>query len=345
MKKYLLLSATLLMAVTATQAQVGIGTDDPKATLDVKAENPTGTSTTTDGILIPHVDRQRAQNMASVETSTLIYVNDISTGTATGQAEFIDAPGFYSFDGNKWQKFGAGDLNIYKDNGTLTANRTVTMSDKTLSFNSSATTGTSHFNVDGSTFNVDAVNNKIGIGTNNPSTKLEVNNGSTAGAIKIVDGTQQDGRVLTSDASGVGTWQALSLGNKTATWHLKGTNTFSIGETATQVTGTGNFIGENQIGATLTNSSLTLPAGKYLIFIHFDVAGPEYGIFNMTDSNNVVFTTYYGEMLDSSFLCSSSSSIVLKMYFRGFPDPPSTYYSNSYPNTTFDAIISILKLN
>ncbi|WP_346984999.1 hypothetical protein [Chryseobacterium sp. POE27] len=48
-------------------------------------------------------------------------------------------------------------------------------------------------------------NGQIGIGTSSPSTKLEINS-STSGAIKIVDGTQADGRVLTSDANGVGSW-------------------------------------------------------------------------------------------------------------------------------------------
>lgn len=48
---------------------------------------------------------------------------------------------------------------------------------------------------------------RIGIGTTNPSTKLEINNGTTAGAIKIVDGTQAESKVLMSDENGVGTWQ------------------------------------------------------------------------------------------------------------------------------------------
>ncbi len=47
----------------------------------------------------------------------------------------------------------------------------------------------------------------VGIGTTTPTTKLEINNGATAGAIKIVDGSQGDGKVLTSDANGVGTWK------------------------------------------------------------------------------------------------------------------------------------------
>ncbi|MFL9833976.1 hypothetical protein [Chryseobacterium terrae] len=48
----------------------------------------------------------------------------------------------------------------------------------------------------------------IGIGTTNPATRLEVNNGTTNGAIKIVDGTEGAGKVLTSDANGVGTWRS-----------------------------------------------------------------------------------------------------------------------------------------
>lgn len=49
-------------------------------------------------------------------------------------------------------------------------------------------------------------NGNVGIGNTAPSTKLDINNGTIAGAIKIVDGSQGAGRVLTSDANGVGTW-------------------------------------------------------------------------------------------------------------------------------------------
>lgn len=50
----------------------------------------------------------------------------------------------------------------------------------------------------------------VGIGTTAPTTRLEINNGTTNGAIRIVDGTQGAGKVLTSDVAGVGTWQTIS---------------------------------------------------------------------------------------------------------------------------------------
>lgn len=53
-------------------------------------------------------------------------------------------------------------------------------------------------------------NGNVGIGTSVPGVKLELNNGTTPGAIKIVDGTQGAGKVLVSDANGVGTWQTAS---------------------------------------------------------------------------------------------------------------------------------------
>jgi len=50
-------------------------------------------------------------------------------------------------------------------------------------------------------------NGNVGSGTIEPSVKFELNNQTLNGAIKIVDGTQSVGKVLRSDANGVGTWQ------------------------------------------------------------------------------------------------------------------------------------------
>lgn len=67
--------------------------------------------------------------------------------------------------------------NIYNANGTLSGNRTVTQGASTLAFTSSATNG---FSVDGTTFSVDAANNRIGIGTATPARALDVFGASMA---------------------------------------------------------------------------------------------------------------------------------------------------------------------
>jgi hypothetical protein len=85
-------------------AQIGINSKDPLSTLDINAKNSTGVTTATDGILIPRVDRQRAQSMTNIPISTLIYVNNISTGTQSGVAFNIDETGFYYFNGTEWVK-------------------------------------------------------------------------------------------------------------------------------------------------------------------------------------------------------------------------------------------------
>ncbi|MBC7412373.1 MAG: hypothetical protein H7331_07955 [Bacteroidia bacterium] len=56
-----------------------------------------------------------------------------------------------------------------------------------------------------SLFGLVAQAQNVGIGTTNPDEKLHV-----VGSLKVVDGTQGVGKVLTSDATGKGTWQAVN---------------------------------------------------------------------------------------------------------------------------------------
>jgi len=93
----------------------------------------------------------------------------------------------------------------------------------------------------------------LGIGTTNPTQKLDV-----IGKIKITDGSQADGRVLTSDANGVGIWKDLAPAPSIeATWLI------------------GNFQAatNNSIpsGSYSSIAKLSLPAaGTYLVFFNAD---------------------------------------------------------------------------
>lgn len=209
MKKIII--ASCMLASKLIFAQVGINTPTPNATLDVVAKTTDGSKP--EGIIAPRLTGDQIKladsQYASNQKGALVYAT-AAVGTASTKTANITKAGYYYFDGALWQRIINDYVNIYNSNGTLEANRIVTMADKTLSFTSTATTGTSHFQVDGTTLNVDAVNNRVGLGVAAPSTKLHINNGNTPGAIRIVDGTQGAGKVLVSDANGVGTWRDSS---------------------------------------------------------------------------------------------------------------------------------------
>lgn len=171
-------STSMILFSAAAYSQIGINNKSPYVTLDITAKNETGTTSNVDGLLIPRVDRQRAQSMVGIPVSTLIYINDATTGLAVGQAENINSTGYYFYDESVWIKLiPLSNTNIYNTNGFLTENRVVTQRDYTLSFTGSAVNA---FSVDGSTFSVDAANQRVGIGTNKPLQRFTVIDGNSS---------------------------------------------------------------------------------------------------------------------------------------------------------------------
>lgn len=180
-------------------AQVGVNTNTPLATLDITAKNATGTSTNVDGILVPRVDRQRAQSMSSVPVSTMVYVSSIATGTQTGTAANIDAVGYYYYNGTSWIKLNPVN-NIYTSDGTLSGMRTVTTNGNPLNF----TNGTS----------------KVSIITTATEGRFSAT-GSTRGTLSLSSGTNIiDTYVDNANAAQIntsGTTTKLSIGTTNAT--------------------------------------------------------------------------------------------------------------------------------
>jgi hypothetical protein len=105
------------------------------------------------------------------------------------------------------------------------------------------------FNSDGHySFETDGVttvrfqdNGNVGIGTTAPTTKLHVVNAGSP-AVRIVDGTQALGRVLTSDANGNASWAAANA----TTWGTTGNGSTSA---------TTNFIGTTDANAFVTRTN------------------------------------------------------------------------------------------
>lgn len=144
MKRQILAVMLLTGSITITNAQtgnVGINTTTPQATLDV-AGQPANTGKL-DGIIAPRLSGNElaAKTYTAAQTGAIVYAT-AAAGSLTGQVVNVTAAGYYYFDGSVWQTFkGASipDINIYKDNGTLTGNRTMTMAGNTLTMNNAGT--------------------------------------------------------------------------------------------------------------------------------------------------------------------------------------------------------------
>ncbi|MCT2560410.1 beta strand repeat-containing protein [Chryseobacterium herbae] len=235
----------IVMQNSGTTGNVGINTTAPSSTLDISAKNATGTTTKAEGLLIPRVDRQRAQSMTGVPTSTLVYVNSIATGTATGTAANIDAIGYYYYNGTAWTKLGSDtNTNIYTNDGTLAGNRIVTQGANTLAFTGTATNA---FSVDGTTLSVDATNNRIGIGTAAPGEALSIVDGSSNNNYSIATFTHSN---LTKGV-GIG-WEGVQSRGSSTNVDLN-LNAKGTGNIIMQTNGTTGNVG---IGTTTPHAPL-----------------------------------------------------------------------------------------
>lgn len=91
----------LLTFFTVSFSQVGINTTTPQASLEISNTN---NATITDGLLLPRISRLRAQSIINPELSTIIYIDNITTGTQTGTCINVNNVGFYYFNGTTWEK-------------------------------------------------------------------------------------------------------------------------------------------------------------------------------------------------------------------------------------------------
>lgn len=226
-----LLPLTLLFTFCKMYSQVGVNTTTPAATFDITAKNATGASTNVDGVLITRLDRQRAQSMTGVPVSTLVYVNSIATGSQTGNAINIDSVGYYYYNGTAWVKLhnptNSIAANIYNADGTLTGNRTVSQAGNTLAFTGTATNA---FSVDNTTFSVDAANNRVGVGTSSPDTKLTISTPDGSFGLNHTNGTINLKTYIGSGAGYLGTTTANDLSLITNnTVRMTATSTGSVG--------------------------------------------------------------------------------------------------------------------
>lgn len=170
---------TLLISATFTAtifSQVGINTKNPKSSLDVSILRDTdGNQVLTDvtGLQAPRLTRSELTNKGNLlygtdQTGTLIYITDITGGDMLSQRANITSIGYYFFDGKLWIKIGGsgGNSTTTADNG-LTENDGNIQLGGSLKSDTDINTGSYNFTLSG--------DGNIGIGTDAPSQKLDVN--------------------------------------------------------------------------------------------------------------------------------------------------------------------------
>jgi hypothetical protein len=172
----------IFFTLNCVNAQVGIGTTNPAATLDITATSSTGT--TVEGVLIPRVSRQRAKDMLTTPSiSTLVYINTLN-GTVDGTAINITSLGFYFFNGTVWEKLASGVSNAWMTTGNSglsgTTNFLGTTDDVDVAFrrnNSSAgKIGLTSTSFGAGALNAGASTNSTAIGNNALSVSTGQNN-------------------------------------------------------------------------------------------------------------------------------------------------------------------------
>ena len=286
-----LLCAILLITPLFTTAQVGVGTTTPAATTDITALNPTGTATNVDGLLIPRVDRRRARLMASIPTSTLIYVNNLNSSTAA-PATNIDAVGFYYFDGTLWQKMSSSntDWSLTGNTGT------------TAGTNFIGTTDTEDFVVktDNSERIRVASNGKVGIAENNPTDatlevggNLIVGNTFTGGnAVAQPGGVTIEGRtIIGEDDFYYGIDKVVVYGN--TDWIpsavTNGDNGNGLTYAVNGYTSDGVCIyGEDNDGGIGISANVSGTAGNRAMGVNgFDISGTGTGVIGISENASV----------------------------------------------------------
>ena len=156
------------------------------------------------------------------------------------------------------------------------------------------------FHVDGAgdntTANADRYNNdmsigasgRVGVGTNTPTAKLDVR-----GSININDGTQAVNNVLMCDANGVAFWLPKTRGNAIGEWILNNSS-YTFSTTQSRLTGT-STLGVNEIYLTNAANSITIPKGRYFVFVRGDIDGSEYGTLYLRDTSGTDYADFFYE--------------------------------------------------
>lgn len=261
MKKCFIVS-TLLSLSSIILAQVGINTQDPKATIHIVGQ-PTDISCA-DGIIVPRITgvQLRLKNSAynAAQNAAIVYVTSADTAPS-GKTINVTSPGYYYYDAGNfvWQTLKGGESttvtasngltetnNNIKLGGALTGPTFITGINATnrLSFIGS---GLNAINFMNNTLSIDASNLRVGVGTSTPAANLDINGtaritGSvgtsnfllgrnTPGDVSAVflgNGLSLSGNVLTATAGNTTEINAYLIKHNIRAYNVLGQNTVIV---------------------------------------------------------------------------------------------------------------------
>ena len=218
----------------------GMGTDTPQEKLDVRGDVLIENGGIVYSDLSNAIMSKFVLSAASSTLGNIGVTNPQGAGLSIGYRGETE-PTYDGYgkqgDGYIYSSAAANGLNIISQQGTN--------KDDYVRFYVGQSTGASSGNtpdihIQGS----GATRGNVGINTESPTEKLHI-----AGSLRIVDGTEQNGYVLTSDATGVSSWQSPLVTDELNELIDANTNSTSVvlanhgaGVQATAGSGDGNFI-------------------------------------------------------------------------------------------------------
>ncbi|BFO67777.1 hypothetical protein [Chryseobacterium sp. KCF3-3] len=212
MKKQFLPILGLFFYSTAF-GQVGVNNTSPQATMDVTAKTTDGSKP--EGMIAPRLSGDQIKSgdaqYTTAQQGALIYATSAVTVASVKTAN-ITAEGYYYFDGNVWQKVGAGGGGSDTDDWKRLGNAGTTAGTNFIGTtdNQDFVTKTNNAEAMRVTNSQQILVGTATVPTGGTSAKVIIDNGTTNGAIQIKDGTEGTGKVLVSDINGVANWQALA---------------------------------------------------------------------------------------------------------------------------------------
>ncbi|MGR3856402.1 hypothetical protein [Chryseobacterium indologenes] len=217
--------------VVTSNGNLGLGLIAPGTTLDVNGaitNRETALAVAGNAVTIPANVSQVQLTGAATATVTItapvppnagqrIIVYNNTTGgfgAALGGVTIPNGKALeYVYSNSGWRStdggsVGATPVNLYTADGTLTGNRTVTQGANTLTFTG---TQTNAFSVDGSTLSVDAANDRVGLGTTTPDTKLTISTPDNSFGVNHTNGIVNLKTFIGGGVASLGTTTANDL--------------------------------------------------------------------------------------------------------------------------------------